>query len=277
VRQNLTNLEKTLLETTRVFEAGFTDPISVDQLRLATSNLKNTISNLERQANLAKNLLKFQIGMELDTLLELTDNLEGLFESLSAEAMQFGNFDPENHIDYRLMKSQQDMNLMGLRLKQSRFMPSVNASFVMQESAQRNKFNFFSKDESWFPTTLVAVNLNIPIFSSGMRSARVSQRKLELQKSELATWQVRQSLELEMQRALADWKTAFDQNQNQKGNLDLAKRILDRTVIMHREGLATSLELTQANDQFLKAQGDYLNTLFDLLNAKNNIEKARGK
>lgn len=277
VRQNLTNLEKTLLETTKVFEAGFTDPISVDQLKLATSNLKNTISNLERQTNLAKNLLKFQIGMELDTAMELTDNLEELFESLSAEAMQFGNFDPESHIDYRLMKSQQEMNLMGLRLEQSRFLPSLNATFVMQESAQRNKFNFLSGDESWFPTTLVAVNLNIPIFSSGMRSARVSQRKLELQKSELATWQVRQSLELQMQRALADWKTAFDQNQNQKGNLDLAKRILDRTAIMHREGLATSLELTQANDQFLKAQGDYLNTLFDLLNAKNKIEKARGK
>jgi outer membrane protein len=277
VRQNLTNLEKTLFETKKVLEAGFTDAINVDQLQLASANLKNTISTLERQSELAISLLKFQIGMEIKTPIELKDNLEGLMESLSAEAILLVNYDLENHIDYRLMKSQEDMNLMGLKLEQSRFLPSLNGTFVLQQSAQRDKFNFLSSTGSWFPTTLVTLNLNIPIFSSGMRSARVSQKKLELQKAELATWQVRQSIELQMQRALADWKTAQDKNQNQKENLGLAKRILDRTIIMHREGLATSLELTQANDQFLKAQADYLNTLFDLLNAKNNIEKAKGK
>ncbi len=277
VRQNLTNLEKTLLETQKVLEAGFTDPLNVDQLQLATTNLKNTMANLERQSELAINLLKFQIGMEIGSAVKLTDNLDGLMENLSAEALNLANFDVERHIDYRLLKSQEAMNVMGLKLEQSRLLPSINASFVWQQSAQRNKFNIFSGSEPWFPTTLAAININIPIFSSGMRSARVSQKRLDLQKAQVATWQVKQSLELQVQRSVAAWKTALDQHHNQWGNLDLAKRILERTVIMHREGLATSLELTQANDQLLKAQADYLNTLFEILNAKNNIERAKGK
>jgi outer membrane protein len=120
------------------------------------------------------------------------------------------------------------------------------------------------------------VNLNIPIFSSGFRMSRIQQAKLQLEKSKLATDQVGQSLKLQMQQARAEFDAALDKYGNEKDNLALAQRILERTTIMQREGLATSLELTQASDQLLTTQANYLNAVFELLNAKNNIEKAKG-
>jgi outer membrane protein len=277
VRQNLINMERSLFETSKIYEAGFTDPINVDQLKLAVSNMKNTIANLERQNQITVNLLKFQLGMDMSTDLELTDSLEGLFEQLSLDASLFSSFNPDQHIDFQIMKSQEGMSLMTLRREQSFFLPSLSASFTRQEMAMRNEFNFTQSGQPWFPTTFFAINLNIPIFSSGFRSSRVSQKSLELEKSKLATLQVSQSLELQMQRAISDWQAALAKYQNEKDNLGLAERILDRTKIMQREGLASSLELTQANDQYLTTQANYLNSLFELLNAKNNLEKAAGR
>jgi outer membrane protein len=274
-QQNLSNLQKTLRETEQILKAGFTDPINVDQLKLTVANMQNTIATLQRQQKITANLLKFQLGIDIDQNIELTDSLDGLFEVLAGEAVA-GDFNPGAHIDYKLMLSQQTMDLMALRREQSFVLPRLSASYTYQQMAMRNEFNFLKANEPWFPTSFLAVNLNIPIFSSGFRASRVQQAKLQLEKSSLATRQVEQSLKLQMQQALADYETALEKFNTQKDNLGLAQRIMQRTTIMHREGLASSLELTQANDQLLATQANYLNAMFELLNAKNNIEKARG-
>ncbi len=277
IRQNLRNMERTLYETEKMLEEGFTDPINVDQLKLTVSNMRNNISRLERQHKLTLNLLKFQIGMKVETRLELTDSLEELFDDLLLEASMAAEFEPQEHIDYRIMLSQETMSEMVLRREQTAYLPRLSASFTRQEMAMRDAFNFFDSDRSWFPSTYFGLNLNIPIFSSGMRRSQVQQARLELEKSRIAREQTRQSLILQMQEATTDFETSLEQYQNEKENMQLARRILDRTSIMHKEGMASSLELTQANDQLLNTQANYLGAMFDLLNAKNNLKKALGR
>jgi outer membrane protein len=128
----------------------------------------------------------------------------------------------------------------------------------------------------WYPSSFLAVTLNIPIFSSGLRSARVQEARLELQKSELATHQVSQSLKLQIARARSQFRNAREQYQSETENLELARKILSQTTIMHREGMATSLELTQASNQLLETQSNYYNAMFEFINAKNDLDKARG-
>lgn len=276
IEQNLTNLKHTLAETEELFKAGFTDAINVDQLKLTVANLQNYISNLQRQKTITENLLKFQMGVDIDKSIAFTDSLEELFSNISPEATGAIDFEPERHIDYKVMLSQQNMDFMAMRREQSFSLPRLSASYTYQQMAMRNEFNFFESGLPWFPTSFFAVNLNIPVFSSGYRTSRVQQARLALEKSKLATDQVAQSLKLQMQQATAEFNSALEKYGSEKDNLSLAQRILQRTTIMHREGLATSLELTQASDQLLATQANYLNALFELLNARNNIEKARG-
>jgi outer membrane protein TolC len=277
IRENLVNMRQTLFETEKVMEAGFTDPINVDQLSLGVANMQNSIANLERQRLLSLNLLKFQMGVDIEKEVVLSDTMEELFAGLTLEAGLVAEFDPQFHIDFRLLSTQAEFSKMVLRREQSFYLPSLDATFVRQEMAMRNEFNFFRSGSPWFPTTFFSLNLKIPIFSSGMRSARVQQARVELEKANLATEQVRQSLIMQMQKAQADYQTAVEQYQNQQENLELAKRIFERTSIMHREGLAGSLELTQASDQLLATQSNYLGSMFDVLNARNNLEKAAGR
>jgi outer membrane protein TolC len=277
VSENLANIEKTLYETEKLFEEGFTDAINVDQLKLTVANLKNNITGLERQKKLTSDMLKFQIGISVDTPVSLTENLEQMLSQISLEAFTVENFDPQSHIDFRIMLSQEKMQLMDLRRQKSFYLPSISASYTRQESAQRNEFNFFESGQSWFPTSIIGLNINIPIFSSGLRSSRVKQAQLNFEKAKNNTRKIEQSLLLQKQEADNQMETAMDKYNSEKDNLQLAERILNRTTIMHKEGLATSLELTQASDQLLTTQANYINAIFELLNAKNKLDKALGK
>lgn len=277
VQANLLNMEKTLFETQKLLEAGFTDPINYDQLRLTVTNMRNAIANLERQEKITHNLLKFQLGMPMDESLELTDSLQGLFQNLSLENLMVKDFSPEQHIEFQLMLSQEKMKLMAMRREWSFYLPNITASYTRQENALRNEFNFLDKGQPWFPTSVIAVNLNIPIFSSGMRASRVQQARLELEKARNNSTQVLQSLLLQQQEARAEFDTAVEKYNNQKETLELAERILHRTRIMFREGMASSLELTQASDQMIATQGSYINAIFELLTAKTKLDKSLGR
>jgi outer membrane protein TolC len=277
VRKNLENMRQTLSETRKILEAGFTDPINVDQLQLTVSNMEYNVSSLERQKSLALSLLKFQTGLPAEIDLRLTDTLEDLLRTISLDAAIGTGFDPDAHIDLRIMQSQEDFSTMVLRREQSFFLPSVSAFYTRQEMAMRDGFNFLDTGYPWFPSSFFGVNLNIPVFSSGLRSARVQQARIELEKARIGKEETRQALIVQMQQARADFETAMEQYLNQKENLELARRILERTTAMHREGLASSLELTQASDQLLGVQSNYLGAMAALLNAQNNLEKALGR
>lgn len=276
LEQNIANMEKTKQETQKLFEAGFTDHINKEQIKLAVSRLQNMLSNLERQRTVTHNLLKFQIGMKMEEKIHLTDDLNELILNIKLETLSSEKFNPTNHIDYQVVLAWESMQEMNLKREKSAFYPSLSGNYVYQQSAMRNEFNFLDTDESWFPASFFGINLNVPIFSSGMRRSKVQQAKLELDKARLATYQTKQSVELQFQEALSEFNSALEKYQNDKENLELAERILERTNIMHKEGLATSLELTQANDQVLDTQSEYLRSIFELLNAKNEFDKAMG-
>ena len=117
----------------------------------------------------------------------------------------------------------------------------------------------------------------IPIFSGFGQHSVVKKAKLELEKAEIQKIQVSQSLSLQEQTARAEYSTAFESYQIQKKSLALAKTIQKKTTTKFTEGVASSMELTQAENQFFSAQGNYIRSIFTLLNAKAKLDKALNK
>ena len=56
------------------------------------------------------------------------------------------------------------------------------------------------------------------------------------------------------------------------GNLELSEKVVRVTNIKYTEGLATSLELTQVNNQYLQALTNYTSSMVEVLNAKIRID-----
>jgi outer membrane protein TolC len=64
--------------------------------------------------------------------------------------------------------------------------------------------------------------------------------------------------------------------ESQKRNLDLAKEVTRVAKIKYQEGVGTNLELVTAENAYKEAQTNYYNSLYDVLMAKIDYEKALG-
>jgi len=147
--------------------------------------------------------------------------------------------------------------------------------YSLSYMAQRNKFSFLNFDEKWYRSQVVGVNLNIPVFRSGTQKARVQQASVALDQAHQTTLQVSQGLLLGEAQAKNALSAAYENYINVKDNMELSKKVYDKTLIKYQEGMASSTDLTQANDRHLAVQASYIQALSELLGAKNALDRLR--
>lgn len=271
--KSLQSTQSILKETQALYEAGLVEEQSVDQLSLSVNELKTAVGVGQGQIDFAGKLLKLQMGVDIDTIILLTDNLEMFINEIAPAAPR--EFILSNHIDFKLMENNMKLIQLNLRKEKYSFMPSINVFLNHQQQNMNNKFDAFSGG-IWYPSTVWGASLSLPILTSGFRMAKMSQAKMELDKSQLDVELAEQNLKYQSQIALSHYNTNFSTYRNQKANLDLAKKIYDKTIKKYKEGIASSLDLAQTQNQYLSAEGKYIQSMLDVLNSKSELEKSYG-
>ncbi|MGB3547827.1 MAG: TolC family protein, partial [Saprospiraceae bacterium] len=83
-------------------------------------------------------------------------------------------------------------------------------------------------------------------------------------------------IELEAANARTQYENATQRLASRQKNLDLARRIYETTRIKYREGVGSSLEVTQAEQSLYTAQADFRQALYDRIVARESVFKALG-
>ena len=175
------NKMNVILEQTKQFQAnGFIEETDVEQLSLTVSNLKSKMEMTDRNIELVTDLLQLQMGMDIDEPIVLKDDLMSLLDQAIASNLADKQFDVNNHFDFKLLKNQERLLGQAIKVDQAAYYPSMSVIFNTQSSAQRENINFFNKDK-WYNTTLIGVNLSIPIWSSGVKHYKIMQDKYALE------------------------------------------------------------------------------------------------
>lgn len=266
-------MQDMLYETRLTYEAGFVEETDVDQLQLIVSDLEANIILTETQVEIAYAYLNFLCGLKIEDNVVVTDNLNDLMQQIDYSALLNDPFNYENNIDYRLLMTQREIAQLQLKLEKSEYLPSLVAFINIGTQAQRNSFDFFDAQEKWYTSSFWGVEMSIPIWSSGVRSARVQQAKINLDKLEIADQQLRTGLDIQVQTAQSEFNNAYLVMQNKTLAMNTAEKILRITSEKYKEGLSTSLDLLQANNQFLTNTSDYILSMQEVLIKKLELEK----
>ena len=273
LNSNLKNLEKTHFEISEMYKEGFVAETDADLVKISITKLKNSLQAIGRQKDVAYNLLKFQMGLDLAEDVALSESLEDILHRIDVQSAAQSRFDLSRNIDFKLLETQERLSEMALKNEKAQYWPTISAFYTFQWNAFRDSFNFFNFDENWFRTQLLGFNINFPIFQSGMQKAKVAQASIALKQAQTAKEQAAQGLKLEAAQAKAELNTAHENYINTKDNLVLSKKVYDRMLVKYKEGVSSSMDLTQANDQFLMAQSDYIRAMSQLLTAKNRMDR----
>ncbi|GAH75889.1 unnamed protein product, partial [marine sediment metagenome] len=227
--KNYRNTQKTYLETRAMFEQGFVEETDVDQLKVTLTTLNNSINSMERQEKLSRNMLKFQMGLDLEASVSLSDSLYGILGEINLQPLAVNNFNIDNNIDYNIIETQVELASLDLKREKTEYFPNLSVTYMNNWNAMRDKFSFFDTDEKWYRSEMLGFTLNIPVFSSGSKRSKISQKKIELEKIIDNQKLFRQSLEMENQQARFDYNTALEKYMSENENVKLAERILEKT------------------------------------------------
>lgn len=278
--RNKTIIDSTLVSLLEIqksnnalYESGFLEDTDVDQVNLLISDLEATLIDIQNNLEVSKNLLKFTMGLKLESEIVLTDGLDDLLEKVNKEVLYQAPFDYRKNIDYKILENQQDLAHLDLKRYKSRYMPQLYTFFTFQENAYREDWNFFSSGEDWFKTTLWGVQLDIPIFQSGARSSKISQAKIRLDQLEVIDEKLKAGLEIQTSTLKNNFLNSWKVYQNRIKGRELSLKIYSKTQQKLLEGVSSSIELQQNYNQYLNSERDYVMSVLDLLNNKLALEE----
>ena len=264
------NAQQIVEEAKTMYELGFIEEVELEQMELSLSQIQAAKIRAITQIKSSYNLLKLQMGFPMEDTLKISESLEQITDIAMHSAGVDSKLVLDNHIDYNMASLQEDLLHLNHRLTKSQRLPTIGAFMSHSQNAFSNEVDF----STWYPTTLWGISMQLPIFNSFMQTAREKQTFLDWQKAVNTKWQTSQSLIMQADNAMAAYSISVIQSKTQLRNMELAEKILTKTIIKQKEGLATSMETTMATNQLLEAQGQYIQALFDLLSSRSKLKKA---
>lgn len=266
VNESFKIIDKTYNDIKAMHAQGLIEETDVDQMFITRSTIENAVRTIENQMSIANRLLKFQLGLPFEQNVVLTDSLPTFLSATPQLSLGNTNVSVANNIDYKLMKSNERLQELSLNQQQSKVLPSIVAVYRFQKLQNEPAFNFT-------PKNVLAIQVDVPIFASGARYMRIQEAKITLEKTRIQLEQVEQGLKLEIERANADYINAYNNFRVLEQNMELTKKIYDRTLIKYSTGIASSFDLNTAQTQYLNTLTNYYNSIITLLNAKQTLEK----
>ena len=272
LERNKSILLKNLNEITKIYENGLGDEESVEQLQITLNSVESNLKNTTRLKKLAYQMLNITLGLDLNTNTLLTDNLDNLTTQSVILTLLDKSDAVNNTINYKIADNNKTSKELLLKLEQSKALPNLSAFVNAAYSGNNDSFNFLKNNQQWFGSSLVGVTMNIPIFSSGGRTAASQRARINLEKAQDNLTETEQKLKLEISAAKSDYQFAIEEYENKKQNLNLAERIEQKNETKFFEGITSSFDLRQAQTQLYTAQQDYLKAMLDVINKKAGLE-----
>lgn len=273
LQENIRLLEETGQALDRMFEEvsgmnkqGLNEETDVDQVNVNRSNVLAMLETMNAQLDVAYKQFRYLLGIGFDQPVELSDSIGAFIQTGDLMYPTENEFNLENSLDYQMTDIQESINEQVVKLQKATYYPTISAFYRHQEQTNQPAFNFAVKD-------VVGANFSFPLLSGGLRSSKVGQAKLDLQKSRLNKENTGQALIMEYETARNNYQSAYSTYSINRKSMELSRKIYERTMIKFREGVSASFELTQIQNQFLQAESNYYNSLLNLLKSRSELDR----
>ena len=272
LEKNKNNLEKNLLELNQLYENGFEEEESVEQIRLTLSGVKTQLRYINNIERITLDMLKLLMGFPIKSPLILSDNLEKLTNDSLFNFKVPQNLSLDNNIDIKIAENNLLSETLLYRYERSKGLPRLSAFLNGNYTGNSESFTFTQQGQKWFGAALLGINLQIPVFSSLRRSALSQKAKIAMLQAENDLTETQERILIEVKAAENDYKLAIENYFTNKENLELATRIEKKNQLKYFEGVTSSFELREAQLQLYSAQNNYIKSIQEVIQKKLSLQ-----
>jgi outer membrane protein TolC len=272
---NIGRLDSLIRETKAMNVQGFVEKLDVQRLEVQANNLKTETKNVERLQELGQYLLKFQMGLNIETPIVLTDKLSEikLTEIMPSE---LNDFKYTSRMEYSILQTQERLAELDLKNQKASALPRVLLSGNYGFNAGRPGFGDLITKQ-WFSNGSLGLGVQVPIFDGFSRKYKTIQSANNLKKVKNSYSLIENSIDMQIKQANISLKNSWESLQENQKNMDLAKEIVRVSKIKYKQGVGTNLEVLNAEAALKESQTNYFTSLYNALIAKVDLDKAQGK
>lgn len=272
LKKNRASLENNFQEIHQLFRNGFEEEESVEQIQLSLAQANSRLKYAQNLLKIEQDMLKFVIGYPIESPMKLTDKLDDIFnEDLYFQTLpNTDNID--NNIDIRIADNTLKSEALKLKLEKSKALPKVNAFINRTYTGNSNEFTFTDGDQKWYGSSLLGLNVQIPIFSSLGRSANTQNAKISLDQAKTQLEETQSKIRIEVNATLNEYQLSIDNYYTEKENLRLAESIEQKNQTKYFEGMIQTFELRMSQLQLYTAQNNFVGAIQKVISNKIELE-----
>ena len=268
-QSNVALAEAVLKQSENQKSVGTGTGIDVTRAKVQLSNEQQHLLVVRNESNKARLQLLRVMGLNLATELELTDKLS--YEPADKVALE--------QAEAEALKNRPDVKAQAEREAASR----LNANAVKVERlpslvayADYGTTGTNGNIVSLLPTRDYAVALRVPIFDGGRRDARRAEAASQFRQERVRTNDLHEQIELDVRMALDSLHSAEEQVKVAEAGLALSQSEFTQARRRYEAGVASSLEVTDAQTRLDRARDNRITALFNHNVARFDLGQATG-
>jgi len=123
------------------------------------------------------------------------------------------------------------------------------------------------------PPNVVQVSVRMPLWSSGKRAAGVVEKKIAYEEAKNTLSETGDQLEIQYRQLCYNLNNAYETYVTEKDNIEVSQRVFASATRKYKYGASSSMELTNASNDLLNAESNYVQAVLSLVNAQVELEK----
>ena len=248
--------------------AGMATNLDVTRAKVQLENEKQRLLVARNEYGRAKLNLIRAIGLSFEVALDLTDKLKlhKVPEQTVEEALQVAT-------KHRVELKAQEKRVRLAQLSLS----SVTMERVPSLSGSGDVGMIGNQIPEALTTDNIQVLLSIPIFDGGQREGRISESKSLVIQETIRTRDIRYQIALEVRDALLTLESTQQQVAVAQDGLRFSLQELDLARQRFTVGVATNIEVTDAQTSVAQARDNLIEALFNFNASRVNLARAQGQ
>ena len=147
LENNIAVLEKSTADVKALFEEGFSEELDYQRLQLSLNNLKVQKQKLENTVDMLLNVLKLQMGMDLNESLELSDDIESIDAYIRmSDVANTSSWTPSLRPEFQVLNQAITLGKLDKKRYQMGYLPKLVGFYQHQQMTMRPEFNFFESN-----------------------------------------------------------------------------------------------------------------------------------
>ncbi|MBN1789619.1 MAG: TolC family protein [Bacteroidales bacterium] len=254
-------------------ENGVIRKIDYSRVSVNKSNLQTQIDNLEQLYLQQISLLKYIIGLDMGTKIELSDSLSFTQSEISTQLPDFNN-----RTELKLLDKQMEVTSLTRRFNQQSYLPGLAGFGQYYYQGQRNEFDFFNGgNDKFFKTGVVGLSLSVPLFDGFEKRSKIRQNDIELQQLQNTRKSTSEYFSKEFTDAVRQYENSVNALLRHQENIKVAEVTYNISLHGYRQQVVSLSDLLMSESSLTDTRLSYYNALMQLKYAELEVKKAKGE